>query len=230
MTETFRVRQNTKLFLSVVLLTLLVLTGLSLRLINLGKPGLALDESFQVVAAKSILETGEPNLPSGEPYPRALLFTKLVAFSYSFLGTNEFAARLPSAVFGTFTIILIFFVGKRLFGTTVGLISAILLAFSPFEIAWSRECRMYAMFQFFFLFGFFAFYNGFEKSSANEQKNTGLSSTKHLWLKPAIFHKWDLNWKWLIFSAFLFYISLSLQRLTVFFGLSVFTYCCIMSQ
>ena len=153
MTEFFSVRQGTKSILLTVLLTLLVLTGLSLRLINLGKPGLAYDESFHVVSAKSMLDTGEPNLPSGEPYTRALLFTRLVAFSFSLLGSNEFAARLPSVIFGTLTIILIFFVGKRMFGTTVGLISAIFLALSPFEIAWARECRMYAMFQFFFLFG-----------------------------------------------------------------------------
>lgn len=41
---------------------------------------------------------------------------------------NEVAARLPSAFFGLFTIILVFFFDKRLYDERVGFFAALVLA------------------------------------------------------------------------------------------------------
>ncbi len=148
----------------IVILTVIVVTGFGLRIINLGGPGFGTDEPLHVFAAQSILENGKPELPSGILYKRALLYTKTVALSFKFFGVSEFSARLPSVIFGTLAIILLFFIGKKFYGTAVGLISAILVAYIPYQIAWSRECRMYTMFQLFYVAGVFAFYYGFERN------------------------------------------------------------------
>jgi 4-amino-4-deoxy-L-arabinose transferase-like glycosyltransferase len=196
--------------------------GLGLRLAKLGNAGLAFDESFHAVAAQSLVETGEPNLPSGKPYTRAMLFTKMVALSFSFFGVNEFAARLPSALFGTLSVVLVFLIARKFFGTPVGLLSALFLALSPFQIAWSRECRMYSAFQFLYLFGFYSFYAGFEGFSNSSGKKIGLPSN---WAISRLLDRWNMDLRWLVCAAFIFFISYSLQRLTAFFGISVFVYC-----
>ena len=48
--------------------------------------------------------------------------------SYALLGVNEFAARLPSALFGTGTCLCAWFIGRRLFGPSAGVWSAVVLA------------------------------------------------------------------------------------------------------
>ena len=150
--------KNKKSLVYAVILFILVFVGFYIRFIELGKASLSYTEPISMYAAKSILETGKSTLLSREDYSRSQLFTNLVALSFKFFGLNEFAARFPSVIFGTLSIILIFFIGKSFFGTVSGLIAAFMVALIPFEVVWSRECRMYAMLQFFFLFGFFAFY------------------------------------------------------------------------
>src|SRR5581483_11163331 len=145
--------RNKGLIIPILILLIIVLSGFYVRIDGLANLGLGSDEPIHIYPAKSILETGEPLLPSGIKYSRALPFTYSVALSFKLFGINEISARLPSVIFGTLSIILIFFIGKEFFGTMVGLVSALLLAFIPFEIAWSRTCRMYSMYQFFFLLG-----------------------------------------------------------------------------
>jgi 4-amino-4-deoxy-L-arabinose transferase-like glycosyltransferase len=230
MTRPGKKGQNTKLIILVLLMMVLVMTGLSIRLINLGEPGFASDESFHVFSAKSILDTGEPKLPSGMPYKRALLYTKLVAFSFKLFGVNEFAARLPSAVLGTLTIVLIFFVGRAFFGTPAGVISALLYTVSPFAIIWARECRMYTIFQFFYLFGMFTFYSGFESSRPDNIRQTDPTkpwySTREFITRSKV---WGIDFKWLTLAGVLFYISLKFHSLTSLFGVSLIAYLLLMT-
>jgi 4-amino-4-deoxy-L-arabinose transferase-like glycosyltransferase len=63
------------------------------------------------------------------------LFFWLIAFSsYLWQGFTPFAARFPSALFGTLTILLTFFLGKHLYSSRTGFLSALILATS-FEFA-----------------------------------------------------------------------------------------------
>ena len=223
------INSNKHLLFTLLFLLILITVGFAVRVINLGRPGLGTDESFHVFAAKSMIETGEPELPSGYVYKRALLYTKLVAISYQIFGINEFAARLPSAVFGALTIILVFFVGKTFFGSATGVLSAILFTFSPFAIVWARESRMYTMFQFFYLFGTMAFYKGFENYRAENQVDLNPKKNRPI-LRDSFFKldSWGLNLPWLLFSIVLFYISFKLQTLTVLFGASFVAYLILM--
>jgi len=59
-------------------------------------------------------------------------------------GDGEFWVRLPSAVLGTTTVILVFLLGRRVVSTAVGLIAALLLAVAPYHVWYAQEARPYA--------------------------------------------------------------------------------------
>jgi 4-amino-4-deoxy-L-arabinose transferase-like glycosyltransferase len=208
-----------------VILLMLVLVGFCIRSVELGKASLSYTEPLHMYAAKSILETAKSTLPSGKDYSRSQLFTNLVALSFKRFGLNEFAARFPSVIFGTLSIVLIFFIGKSFFGAVSGLIAAFMVALIPFEVVWSRECRMYTMFQFFFLFGFFAFYKGFEEGKARIIDVYQRSTYKHFWSNIGfLFSYWKLDLHWLLFSAVLLFISFKVHALTGIYYFSLLFY------
>jgi 4-amino-4-deoxy-L-arabinose transferase-like glycosyltransferase len=140
---------------------LLAATALALRLPNLGRLGLVADEGHQALAVTGILEHGVPQVPSGNIYLRGAPFLYAEAASVKLLGLSEWSLRLPAAIFGALTVVLVFVYGRMLFGTFTGLIAAFLLAFSLWELELSRYARMYTLFQFGFLAAAIAFYRGY---------------------------------------------------------------------
>lgn len=132
-------------------LILLVAIGLGLRLWNLGGPSFGDDELITAYAAKGFADTGNFVLPSGFVYDGSWLDLLFRALSIKLFGFNEFGARLPSVIFGSMTIGLAYLVGRELGGKKVGLLSAFIICFLPWEISWSREARMYAAFQLLYL-------------------------------------------------------------------------------
>ncbi len=65
--------------------------------------------------------------------------------SSQILSPGEFALRLPSLLFGLGGIIAIYFLASRLFDKRIGLVSALLLALSPYHLFYSQMARGYAM-------------------------------------------------------------------------------------
>ena len=61
------------------------------------------------------------------------------------IGTEPTILRLISVYFGTLSIPLVYKIGRRLDGQATGLLSAFLLAISPFHIWYSQEVRMYTL-------------------------------------------------------------------------------------
>ena len=120
-----------------------------LRAYDLGVPSLWMDEAITAEAAKGVLAHGVPILPSDEPYHRGLLNTYLVAASFKLFGVTELAGRLPSVLFGTATVLTVYWLGTAIGGRRVGLIAATIMTFSTLDIAWSRQARMYAQLEFF---------------------------------------------------------------------------------
>ncbi|WP_226006159.1 glycosyltransferase family 39 protein [Natrinema salinisoli] len=125
----------------------LLLVGGVLRGYALGVQSFWFDEAISANAAIAILETGQPTFPSGYTYWRALPHTLMVAASMALLGSGEAAARLPSVVAGVITIAATYWLGKKTGGARVGLLAATLLTFATWELAWSRQARMYQLFQ-----------------------------------------------------------------------------------
>jgi mannosyltransferase len=60
------------------------------------------------------------------------------------LGIGEFVVRYASVLWGTLSVPLIYVLGARLGSRWVGVLSAALLAVSPYHVWYSQEARMYA--------------------------------------------------------------------------------------
>lgn len=78
------------------------------------------------------------------------------------LGLNAFSVRLPSAVFGVLTVLITFFLVKRLFSTSpkkieYALLSSLILAISPWHIMLSRAAFEANIATFFISMGFWLF-------------------------------------------------------------------------
>ncbi|MGH9455338.1 MAG: ArnT family glycosyltransferase, partial [Terriglobia bacterium] len=66
------------------------------------------------------------------------LFFWMVAGSFKVFGLNEWAARFPSAIMALGTILLVWLMGRRMFGGRTGFLAACVAASSPLVIAFSR--------------------------------------------------------------------------------------------
>jgi 4-amino-4-deoxy-L-arabinose transferase-like glycosyltransferase len=132
--------------------------GFFLRIYELGVQSFWLDEAISANAARAIIQQGSPVFPSGIVYGRAILNTYLIATSFMALGINEFAARIPGVLFGTAMIPLSCLVGYKISGKRTGIIAAFFIAFSLWEITWSRQARMYQQLQFFYILSLLALY------------------------------------------------------------------------
>ncbi len=129
-----------------ILITILFVATI-LRLWNLGSvpPSLTSDEAALGYNAYSILKTGKDEygkfLPIifksfGDYKPGLYVYLAVPFVAVS--GLNEFAVRLPSAVFGIFSVLLIYLIVGRLFGRKIGLLSAFIASVTPWLIYFSR--------------------------------------------------------------------------------------------
>lgn len=206
-----------------ILLALVIAFGAYLRLYGLGVPSFWVDELDFVVAAQSQSRVGEPLLASGYAYPRTPLLTHSLVLIYKVLGVSEFSTRVPSAIFGILTIPLIFFIGRKWFDARTGLFAAILLTCAPFEIGWSRACRMYAILQLLFMAGLFFFYLGFEASKP------GLDAVSGKRRFSRLIQKWDLNIPYLLLGGFFLFLSYTSHQNAALFLLSLLVYLFVMA-
>ena len=75
----------------------------------------------------------------------------LMAISMKVFGPTDFAAILPSILFGVGTVAVAYFLGLRLGGRFMGLAAASLLAVLPFHVEMSRQAMLDAGYAFFLL-------------------------------------------------------------------------------
>lgn len=156
-------------------LGIIFIVGFLLRVFSLGSipTGFTPDEASQGYAAYSLLKTGKDEW--GIPWPitsfrafadyRAPLQTYLMIPSISVFGLNEFAVRLPSAIFGSLAIILLYFLAKALFPKQpkIAFFAALFLAISPWHVQFSRMALEANFASFFFTGGLLFFIKGLEK-------------------------------------------------------------------
>ena len=79
------------------------------------------------------------------------LYMWLMSLSYQAFGVSNVSSRLPSAIFGSLSLVLVFFLGKKLYNSYVGFLSAIVLGtFATFYI-FSRHAMIDVTFTFFII-------------------------------------------------------------------------------
>ena len=129
-----------------VLLFLILATGVFLRFWGLGNVGLHGDEETMAMPAMAILETGDPYLPSGMYYARALLNIYMMSASAFIFGESAWAFRLPSAIVGSLTGVAAFFMGRRFLAPQFNLAFVATMTLLPSMIVVSQTARMYVFF------------------------------------------------------------------------------------
>lgn len=156
-------------FLALALL--ISVLGFLLRLWHLGSipPSLHWDEVALGYNGYSLLKTGRDEY--GNLFPLIFksfgdfkpgFYIYLVAVSEAIFGLNEFAVRLPSALFGSLTIFLLFLVVRDLFAgfgqrKVVALIASLVLATSPWHYHYSHGAWEVNVFTTFLLLGIWLF-------------------------------------------------------------------------
>lgn len=113
--------------------TLLVVFGFFFLLFLGDLPFKEPDESRYAEIPREMVESGDfvtPRLNYVKYFEKPPLHYWVNALSLSVLGRNETAARLPSALFGLGGVLLVYHLGRKLFGRREGLYSALVLGSS----------------------------------------------------------------------------------------------------
>jgi hypothetical protein len=125
-----------------LLLVVILWLALGLRLYRLEGQSLWYDEGITVALAGRDLATITRSAAADihPPFYYYVLHTWM-----AFVGNSPTAVRSLSALIGTALVALTYALGRRLFGSLVGLSAAFLAAISPFQVYYSQETRMYIL-------------------------------------------------------------------------------------
>lgn len=118
----------------------ILVLALALRLYRLDAQSLWNDEGTTVQLIGADLGT-IARLAASDIHPP--LYYYALHFWAKAFGNSEFAVRSFSAFLGTILAALVFMLGRKLFGSRVGLVAAFVVALSPFQVYYSQEARMY---------------------------------------------------------------------------------------
>jgi hypothetical protein len=163
-------------------LALLLLAGLGLRAYRLGAESLSEDELNKVRAVAEYRVRGLSPANGEHPFlMKAMMAASIIAAE----GWNssvpardnprlqistETAARLPGAILGAITTLLIFLVTREIFGVEAALIAAALWAFDPAAVGFNRIAKEDSFLLFFFLLGNVFWLRGQKVAEAGERK------------------------------------------------------------
>ncbi len=156
----------------------IVVLAFILRFFMLGQnpPSLNWDETSIGYNAYSILKTGKDEYGTSFPIEfrsfddyKPPVYIYLDVLPVAIFGLTEFAVRFPSALFGFLSVIVMFYLVKKLFdkedhklGLIVALFSAFFLSISPWHLQFSRAAYEGNVGLFFLLLAFYLFIKGLE--------------------------------------------------------------------
>ena len=121
---------------TLALLTAILLLGFALRVAYLTADRFHADEALY--AGWALLIRDRDPLLLSVPVDKPPLYLYTLAGSLIAFGRSEVAARLPSLAASTVGIALVYRLGRRLYGRSVGLWAALFLALSPFDVLFAR--------------------------------------------------------------------------------------------
>ncbi|UCC62484.1 MAG: glycosyltransferase family 39 protein [Anaerolineae bacterium] len=129
----------------VILLAVLVvlcLASFGLRVYRLGDKSVWWDEGLAAWAARQS-PAAIARWTAADVHPPLYFWT--LHFWRLGSGDSEFGLRLLSAAVGVLTVAVTYRLGRAVGGVRAGLLAALLVAISRFDIWWSQEMRMYAL-------------------------------------------------------------------------------------
>jgi predicted membrane-bound dolichyl-phosphate-mannose-protein mannosyltransferase len=169
--------------LLILALSVLVIAGFALRAHNLTSEGLSEDELNKLNAVSDYRAHGLTSANGEHPLLMKALLTVSVIGAERWNQTSlvaghpdlnipvEMSLRLPSALFGAATAVLLFLIASELFGLEIGLLSAALWAFDPLTIGLNRIAKEDTFLVFFFLLALFFWLRGQRVAESQPQRN-----------------------------------------------------------
>ncbi|HNW39852.1 MAG TPA: glycosyltransferase family 39 protein [Candidatus Omnitrophota bacterium] len=121
--------------------------ALALRLYRLGANDLWYDEVFSVLISKNPLHNWNPPV-----------YFITLDYWIKLFGVSEFSLRFPSLVFGVISIPCLFFLGKTVFNSRVGISACLLMCLSSFHLWYAQEARPYSLSVFLSILSTYFFY------------------------------------------------------------------------
>lgn len=153
--------------------------------INLGRAPHP-DELYHVLAARGLLEHGEPRIAEGL-YTRTLAYTWLIAGMFSLLGESLSAARLPSLLAMAALGAGLFVWLRREAGSGVAVLATGLLVLSPYALETAQFARFYALQTLAFFLGCWAAYAVLGPRATGVGRRGGLALAACLLLAAATY-------------------------------------------
>lgn len=173
-------------------LVVLILAGFGFRVTGLNAEGLSEDELNKLTAVADYRANGLTGANGEHPMLMKALqaasiiaaekWNSLVATRPSDQIAPETALRLPGAIAGALSTLLIFLIAAELFGAEVALIAAALWAFDPSAIAFNRVAKEDTFLLFFFLLA-----NVFWLRGQRVAESTDQNPNKYYWATAACY-------------------------------------------
>jgi len=191
------------------LLGVLVAVGLSLRLWQMTAEPLHPDEVTLYRTARALLQEGFPHVVVHEDAPPIYIAgCELESFPPALAALvfreDRTIVRLPSVLLGTLTIVLVYLVGRSLFGQPVGLVAAGLYTLAPACIQMTHFGRYPSLLQWTTLWTIHFFWRTIA--------GTGPIDTRALWLTVLGFLGMFLSWEASVFMAVGMILAALFQR------------------
>jgi 4-amino-4-deoxy-L-arabinose transferase-like glycosyltransferase len=150
---------------SFLFILLLVFLCTPLFFLGLGtRPLWDTDEGMHAETSKEMVLSGDwitPTFNGERFYDKPILHSWFVALSFLIFGFTEFAARFPAALLGLGGVLLTYLLGKRMFGSTAGLVSGVILATSLEYFLLTQTVVHDSSLAFFMLLALFCFYTAY---------------------------------------------------------------------
>ncbi len=157
----------------IVCITLIMLVGIFFRIWDIKNtpPGLWSDEAMNGVNAIEALENKDWKIFYPENFGREGLFINIQSVFIKFLGTEPWVLRLPSAIFGIFTVLGLFLMTKELFSARIALFASFFLATSFWHINFSRIGFRAIMAPFFLVWSFYFLFRAINKDTSQNLRD-----------------------------------------------------------
>jgi len=122
-------------------LLVVVLIGLAARLLHIDSQPFWLDEALTYQR----IHLGIDNLIADSFSNRHMPSYFLMLQALSPFDANSAGLRIPSALFGTASIAVVFTIARRIAGRAAAVVAALLMALSPLQVQYGQEARSYTL-------------------------------------------------------------------------------------
>jgi hypothetical protein len=161
---------------------IITLIGGGLRVFLLANKGLWLDEALSMWISNHRVVDMLQWIVNIDHHPP--LYYLLLHYWTALNGNTASDLRMLSALFGMGTIPIIYLIAKRMSGVVMGLVAAVLLAVSPFNIRFAQEARMYTLLMFNASVAIYALVRLLTDSRAVQPIGSQFREYLHAWRAP----------------------------------------------